>query len=259
MAAGRPARRWLRRRRRAHSLAGHLLAWQLILAALGPAPASSLPMELLADEPPPSAHLSRLGLVRGLRFERAPGEQVAAFLGLAYAGPPSGSLRFMPPSAARPPSGPQSRNDPCKAQPLISFGPRCVRLADWRNLSSRHQDQAEDCLRLNVFVPLEGRSVRRRPEAARGPDRAESNYPSQAQVPSRQVAAAADDDASKRQDNRTNHSDSITAQGESGGFGDPRGRKWLNLRPSNNLRPYRGRKSADPNDAGPWAGTKPAS
>jgi hypothetical protein len=163
----------------------------------------------------PSVWLPKYGLARGLRFDSVPasdsGDQhddheertddngsrrrflgqppqtVAAFLGVPYAAPPTGPLRFMPPGAARPAGqrvpadvqcslmaddhdqhqhhegGARGGRPATSSRPFVEFGHQCVRLADWLPpAGSGARAQSEDCLNLNVFVPLEPNEVAQR-------------------------------------------------------------------------------------------------
>ena len=114
----------------------------------------------------PSAQLARWGLVRGLLVSSpSDGSQVAAFLGLSYAGAPVGPLRFMPPPGANGGGelGAERANSAScqlngarrRARALANFGPECVRLADWLGPGPRRRGQSEDCLNANVFVPMQ--------------------------------------------------------------------------------------------------------
>lgn len=125
----------------------------------------------------PSAHLAKLGLIRGVWLEHEGRPPVACFLGIPYAGAPVGSLRFMPPPGLS--SGSNSNRglkEQCRlaagwpeaqaARPFARFAPECVRLSDWlpapanasvsqrTRAQSERELQSEDCLNVNVFVPL---------------------------------------------------------------------------------------------------------
>lgn len=151
------------------------------------------------------ASLPKLGYVSGAKLSTGQG-YVAAFLGIPYANPPTGSLRLMPPSApsshshvASAGSQVQDGTEQRFLMPLgqratvrrhTHFGHQCVRLSDWLELSNasldmrtdngsssssfldhnqegtegrtqpseevkrRRQAQSEDCLNLNVFIPI---------------------------------------------------------------------------------------------------------
>lgn len=97
----------------------------------------------------------------------------AAFLGIPYAAAPVGLLRFMPAaaftgqtSASVNSSESQQSNRQYQLMPggKISHvqehnrvGDRCVNLSNWFNVSRVKVDnESENCLKLNVFVPIEG-------------------------------------------------------------------------------------------------------
>lgn len=100
---------------------------------------------------------------------------VAAFLGIPYAAPPTRSLRFMPPGAVKAQQHQQlaGQLEQCQlvqrtvqTRPFTEFGHECVRLSDWLENSAKkqsnnsddndlHLQQDENCLNLNVFVPLD--------------------------------------------------------------------------------------------------------
>ncbi|MFF4805820.1 carboxylesterase/lipase family protein [Streptomyces sp. NPDC001351] len=86
------------------------------------------------------------GLVRG--ETTAQGRQ---FLGIPYAQPPVGRLRWREPHAVRPWQGVRSAQD---------FGNKCVQTSSW-DPGYEHPSYTEDCLDLNVYVPhgSAGRSV----------------------------------------------------------------------------------------------------
>lgn len=103
------------------------------------------------------------GILRGVIQEtRINGvfNSVRVYKGIPYAAPPVGSLRFMPSSEAPSWFGVKTAD---------SFGPVCTqKLPDVRNISTfrrgyflrlkEHlQNQSEDCLYLNIYVPHQGK------------------------------------------------------------------------------------------------------
>jgi para-nitrobenzyl esterase len=70
--------------------------------------------------------------------------QVRAFLGIPYAAPPVGPLRWKPPQPAAAWSGVRS---------ATSFGPRCMQTQLYPDMVFRDPGPSEDCLTLNVWAP----------------------------------------------------------------------------------------------------------
>ncbi|XP_075149825.1 neuroligin 2 [Haematobia irritans] len=112
---------------------------------------------------------TKYGLVRGIVVRSSP--LVEAYLGIPYASPPVGSLRFMPPitpstwknvrsadrfSAVCPQTVPIPPNGP---EALLEV-PR-ARLAQLRRLLPLLSNQSEDCLYLNIYVPYDSRRHKR--------------------------------------------------------------------------------------------------
>ena len=91
------------------------------------------------------------GLVQGM-----PAEGTDQFLGIPYAAPPAGALRWQAPQPVRPWSGIRS---------AASYGSRCPQLAS----GNGPRADSEDCLYLNVYAPP---GAERRPEPAPEADRA---------------------------------------------------------------------------------------
>ena len=113
---------------------------------------------------------TKYGPVQGVLQQRTERLQpVAMFLGIPFATPPVGNLRFMPPVTVSP-----------WKEPLLAdrFGPVCPqnlpdvsnsssslhkissgRLAHIRRSMPLLQNQSEDCLYLNVYVPASGMSL----------------------------------------------------------------------------------------------------
>ncbi|KAH8411906.1 hypothetical protein KR222_002111 [Zaprionus bogoriensis] len=117
---------------------------------------------------------TKYGLLRGIVVRTAP--HVEAFLGIPYASPPVGSLRFMPPIT--PSTWKTARNadrfSPVCPQnvPIPPNGPEALlevpraRLAQLRRLLPLLKNQSEDCLYLNIYVPYETQAATRRNSAA---------------------------------------------------------------------------------------------
>ena len=94
---------------------------------------------------------------------------VDAFLGVAYAAPPVGHLRFMPPTSPRAWSGINQNRDfkPVCPQvlPKNVIGNKSTalkymtsgRLEYMRRLVPYLEDQSEDCLYLNIYAPRHGK------------------------------------------------------------------------------------------------------
>ena len=80
-----------------------------------------------------------LGVANGMMID----EGVVAFLGLPYAEPPVGDLRFKPPVGIDAWDGPVDASE---------FGPACVQPAD-AGAGIVYDNQSEDCLTLNVWTP----------------------------------------------------------------------------------------------------------
>ncbi|XP_030557383.1 uncharacterized protein LOC115760260 isoform X1 [Drosophila novamexicana] len=111
----------------------------------------------------PSTVKTKYGLLRGIVVRSTP--LVEAFLGIPYASPPVGSLRFMPPIT--PSTWKTARNadrfSPVCPQnvPIPPNGPEALlevpraRLAQLRRLLPLLKNQSEDCLYLNIYVPYE--------------------------------------------------------------------------------------------------------
>jgi para-nitrobenzyl esterase len=88
---------------------------------------------------------TRLGRAEGFRTE----DGAVAFLGLPFAEPPVGELRFRPPVPVR------SWSDPLDA---TAFGPACPQPLGANQ--SLYLEQSEDCLTLNVWTPSVDRGAR---------------------------------------------------------------------------------------------------
>lgn len=76
--------------------------------------------------------------------------QVRAFLGIPYAAPPVGPLRWKPPQPAAKWSGVRS---------ATSFGSRCMQTHFFPDMVFRDSGPSEDCLTLNVWTPAEKQSA----------------------------------------------------------------------------------------------------
>ena len=67
---------------------------------------------------------------------------VSRFLGIPYAAPPTGELRWRPPQAAA------KRQEPLRA---LAYGPTCAQINTVGVFAA--PSDSEDCLYLNVFAP----------------------------------------------------------------------------------------------------------
>lgn len=110
---------------------------------------------------------TKSGAVRGLLFQKAGFEGVEVFLGLPYASAPVGSLRLMPPVSGSPWAGTKMNAEPAPVCPQVLPNianetdtlkrmPR-GRLLQLKRLLPMLRNQSEDCLYLNVYVPLSGK------------------------------------------------------------------------------------------------------
>jgi para-nitrobenzyl esterase len=68
-----------------------------------------------------------------------------AFLGIPYAAPPVGDLRWQPPQPVAPRKGP--------AFEATAFGHRCIQFGTNADMVFRDPSESEDCLNLNVWAP----------------------------------------------------------------------------------------------------------
>jgi para-nitrobenzyl esterase len=76
---------------------------------------------------------------------------VRAFLGIPYAAPPVGDLRWKPPVPAAKWEGVKQATD---------FGPRCMQDRVFSDMVFRDPGQSEDCLSLNVWTPAKNASAK---------------------------------------------------------------------------------------------------
>lgn len=81
------------------------------------------------------------GILEGI-FE--PGAGVRYFMGIPFAAPPIGDLRWHPPQPATPWAG---------IRPAHRFGPRAMQLPVFGDMNFRSAGMGEDCLYLNVWAP----------------------------------------------------------------------------------------------------------
>ncbi|XP_055921540.1 uncharacterized protein LOC129952753 [Eupeodes corollae] len=105
---------------------------------------------------------TKYGLLRGIVVRSSP--LVEAFLGIPYASPPVGSLRFMPPITPSPWKNVRNadRFSPVCPQivPMPPNGPEALlevpraRLVQFRRLLPLLGNQSEDCLYLNIYAPI---------------------------------------------------------------------------------------------------------
>ncbi len=76
--------------------------------------------------------------------------KVAAFLGIPYAAPPIGELRWRPPQTAHNWSG---------ARRATEFGANCQQIFNPKDNGVAHLPQSEDCLTVNVFAPVRAKAL----------------------------------------------------------------------------------------------------
>lgn len=86
------------------------------------------------------------GVVEGIRV---PESGALAFLGIPYAAPPVGPLRWKPPQPVAPWSG---------VRPATAFGPRAMQGRIFDDMVFRDPGPSEDCLTLNVWTPATGQT-----------------------------------------------------------------------------------------------------
>jgi len=82
-------------------------------------------------------------------IEGKPEGPVGAFLGIPYAAPPIGDLRWKPPAPAAHWTGVRKATD---------FGARCMQGPIFSDMSFRDPGKSEDCLTLNVWTPAKDAS-----------------------------------------------------------------------------------------------------
>jgi para-nitrobenzyl esterase len=80
--------------------------------------------------------------------------KVRAFLGLPYAAPPVGELRWRPPQPPIPWKG---------VRDATGYGARCLQTKSFDDMVFQDSGPSEDCLYLNVFVPANAKSNARLP------------------------------------------------------------------------------------------------
>lgn len=118
---------------------------------------TSMPMLAILDDPepittkPPLLVKTEYGLIQGLTLPAYDGETVTAFLGVPYAEPPLGQLRFQPPQ------DPVKWNNVYKAdkEPASCMQMPDVFFGDFDGAKQGLPANApnEDCLYLNIYVP----------------------------------------------------------------------------------------------------------
>jgi para-nitrobenzyl esterase len=108
-----------------------LMAAGVMLASSARAYADSLTVE------------TEQGKVRGKSIHDG---KVRAFLGLPYAAPPVGDLRWQPPQPPSPWKGDRDATD---------FGARCAQLRVFDDIAFQDNGPSEDCLFLNVYTPAD--------------------------------------------------------------------------------------------------------
>jgi len=79
------------------------------------------------------------------------GTNIRAFLGIPFAAPPVGKLRWRPPQPVHPWQG---------VRKAVAFGPRCMQRRIYSDMVFRDSGPSEDCLYLNVWTPAQSGSER---------------------------------------------------------------------------------------------------
>lgn len=77
--------------------------------------------------------------------------QVRDFLGVPFAAPPVGPLRWKPPQAAAKWSG---------VKDATNFGNRCIQVMPFSDMRYRDPGQSEDCLSLNIWTPAKDKNAK---------------------------------------------------------------------------------------------------
>lgn len=137
------------------------LMWLGLLLLLQASPAAVWAQKLDENDPVVTTTYGRLrGIKKELNNEIL--GPVVQFLGVPYAAPPTGERRFQPPEP--PASWPEIRNAthfaPVCPQSIVEGRLPDVMLPVWFTnsidiVSTYVQDQSEDCLYLNIYVPTE--------------------------------------------------------------------------------------------------------
>jgi len=86
------------------------------------------------------------GTLEGMTVEHS---NVRAFLGIPFAAPPVGKLRWQPPRPVEPWQG---------VRKAVAFGPRCMQRNIYSDMVFRDSGPSEDCLYLNVWTPAKSAS-----------------------------------------------------------------------------------------------------
>jgi para-nitrobenzyl esterase len=98
-----------------------------------------LPLSFLSAASPDPVKV-REGMLKGVPLEGG----IIAYLGIPYAAPPVGALRWKPPQPAAPWQG---------LREAAQFGPRPHQPTLWKDIIFRSPKASEDCLYLNVWAP----------------------------------------------------------------------------------------------------------
>ena len=94
----------------------------------------------------------QVAIVSGtLLGKTVPGTNVRAFLGIPFAAPPVGKLRWQPPQPVQPWQG---------VRKAVAFGPRCMQRRVYSDMVFRDKGPSEDCLYLNVWTPAHSAAQR---------------------------------------------------------------------------------------------------
>ncbi len=107
--------------------------------------AAGVPVMHMPGHANPLVVKTEQGRIRGKYIN---GQQVRAFLGIPYAAPPVGDLRW------RPPEAPASWN---RVREATQYGHRCMQGHMYRDMVFQDPGPSENCLYLNVFTPAQAK------------------------------------------------------------------------------------------------------
>lgn len=102
------------------------------------------------------------GMLQGVVVEPRGIRGCEQYLGIPYAAPPVGELRFMPPGSAPPWTNilfADSLGPVCPQRMPDMKGMSSDRKEKFKRLSHYLSNQSEDCLYLNIYAPIRGKCI----------------------------------------------------------------------------------------------------